>query len=225
VRDKPASIHALPRLDGAQIANVRTDYQCRRESLLAVDEGVGAMVDALRARGELDDTLFLFTADNGFFQGEHRIPRGKIRVYEPSVRVPALVRGPGVPSGQVVSQLTANVDLAATIADAAGAQPRRTLDGVSLLEVAQRPSLFARRDILLATGPIQNRQTPRYAAIRTGRYKYVEYVTGERELYDLLNDPHERQSLHASASHADVRQRLARRLASLRECSGAACAR
>ena len=58
--DKPAFIRRLPRLDAGQIARIRTDYQCRRESLLAVDEGVGAMVAALRAKGELDNTLFIF---------------------------------------------------------------------------------------------------------------------------------------------------------------------
>ena len=82
------------------------DYQCRRESLLAVDEGVGAMVAALRAKGELDNTLFIFTSDNGFFQGEHRVKRSKIKVYEPSVRVPALMRGPGVPRDKRVPDLT-----------------------------------------------------------------------------------------------------------------------
>jgi N-acetylglucosamine-6-sulfatase len=105
-----------------------------------VDEGVGAIVDALRARGELDQTLFVFTSDSGFFQGEHRVPRGKFKVYEPSVRVPALMRGPGVPVDERVSQLTSNVDFAATIVDAAGAERGRILDGVSLRELAQRPS-------------------------------------------------------------------------------------
>lgn len=223
VSDKPASIRRLPRLGDREITKIRTDYQCRRESLLAVDEGVGAMVAALRAKRELGDTLFIFTSDNGFFQGEHRIKSGKVRVYEPSVRVPALMRGPGVPRDKRVPQLTGNVDLAATIVDAAGAQPRRTLDGVSLLDLARRPSVFSGRDILLESGPGTGPGAPRYAAVRTSRYKYVEYTTAERELYDLRYDPFEQRSVHASPRYADVRDRLARELRRLRNCAGAAC--
>ncbi len=225
VSDKPAFIRKLPRFNSPQIADIREDYQCRRESLLAVDEGVGAMVAALAANGELDNTLFVFTSDNGWFQGEHRVTSSKYKAYEPSVRVPALMRGPGVPRDKRVPTLTANIDLASTIVDAAAAQPRRTLDGVSLLELARRPpSLFAGRDILLENVDSDPR-TPRYSAIRTSRYKYVRYVTGERELYDLLFDPYEERSLHHSPRYADVRARLARKLARLRGCSGATCKR
>ena len=224
VSDKPAFIRELPRLDSRQIERISTDYQCRRESLLAVDEGVGAMVEALRAKGELDDTLFIFTTDNGFFQGEHRVGGGKLKVYEPSVRVPALMRGPDVPRGKSVPELTGNIDLAATIVDAADAQPHRSLDGVSLLELARRPSLFTERDILLENGPGgTSGKNPRYRAIRTSRYKYVEYKTGERELYDLAEDPYEKRSLHADPRFADVRQRLAAKLARLRDCAGVTC--
>ena len=183
------------------------------------------MVEALRARGELDDTLFIFTADNGWFQGEHRIGSGKIWPHEPSVRVPALMRGPGVPRDKRVSQLTGNIDLAATIVDAADARPRRTLDGVSLLELARRPALFAGRDIVLENQRRRDPTRPRYIGIRTSRYKLVRYETGERELYDLRYDPYEQQSLHDSPHYADVKRNLARRLVSLRHCSGATCRR
>ncbi len=225
VSDKPGYIRRLPRLDRRQIAQIRTDYQCRRESLLAVDEGVGAMVAALRAKGELDNTLFIFTSDNGFFQGEHRVNGGKVKVYEPSVRVPVLMRGPGVPRDKRVPTLTGNIDLASTIVDAAGARPRRTLDGVSLLDLARQPSLLTGRDILLENGTRGGLGSPRYSAVRTRRYKYVEYGTGERELYDLHYDPHEERSLHDSPPYADVREELAAKLARLRDCSGATCRR
>jgi N-acetylglucosamine-6-sulfatase len=167
----------------------------------------------------------VFTSDNGFFQGEHRVPGGKTKVYEPSVRVPALMRGPGVPRNARVAQLTANIDLAATIVDVSGATPRRTLDGVSLLELARRPSQFAGRDILLANGPERGPNSPRYAAIRSRHHKYVEYATGERELYDLRRDRFEQRSVHDSPSYQGVRRRLAAELARLRDCSGDACRR
>ncbi len=109
------------------------NYRQRLESLLAIDEGVAAIVAALRASGELERTLIVFTSDNGFFHGEHRVPAGKVLVYEPSVRVPLVVRGPGVPRGRVDSRLVANVDLAPTVLDAADAKAGRKLDGRSLL--------------------------------------------------------------------------------------------
>jgi|GEM_PF-79798 len=223
VRDKPVSIRRLPRLDVRDIAQIRTRYRCRRASLLAVDEGVEKLVEALRAAGELETTLFVFTSDNGFFGGEHRVPGGKFKVYEPSVRVPVLIAGPGVPPNARVDQLTGNVDLAATIVKAARATPGRVLDGVSLVDVARSPQAFSGRPILLANGPSGPQGDPHYAAIRTSRYKYVEYVTGERELYDLRVDPFEQRSVHRSRRYRGVRARLATQLRSLRTCAGATC--
>lgn len=225
VGDKPGFIRRLHRFTRADIASIRTDYQCRREALQAVDEGVASMVGALRRSGELDNTLFVFTSDNGFFQGEHRVKSGKIKVYEPSVRVPVLMRGPGVPRDKRTSQLTGNIDLASTIVDVTGAKPRRVLDGVSLRRLARRPSRFGRRDILLQNGPDAGLTNPQYVAVRTRRYKYVQYFNGERELYDLRFDRFEQHSLHRSRRYRGVRRKLARELARLRNCSGAACRR
>jgi N-acetylglucosamine-6-sulfatase len=221
VSDKPPFIRRLPRLSRDGVQQIARDYRCRRESLLAVDEGVGQIMAALQRSGELDNTLVIFTSDNGFFQGEHRVPRGKIKVYEPSVRVPAVMRGPGVPRGRSVQTLTANIDLAATIVDVAGATPGRVLDGVSLRAIAQRPGTFAGRGLLLESGPGNGPGNPRYSALRTGRWKYVEYVTGPRELYDLRTDPFERRNVYAIKREA--RTGLARQLAALRGCAGAAC--
>ena len=225
VRDKPAYIRRLHRFTQADLARIRTNYQCRRESLLAVDEGVALMVEALRRSGELDNTVFVFTSDNGFFQGEHRVPGGKIKPYEPSVRVPALIRGPGFPRDKRTGQLTGNIDLASTIVDVAGATPRRRLDGVSLRPLARRPSRFGRRDILLQNGPTTGPVNPQYTAIRTRRYKYVQYVNGERELYDLRFDRFEQRSVDGTRRYRRVQRRLARRLRRLRNCSGGGCRR
>jgi N-acetylglucosamine-6-sulfatase len=224
VGDKPAHLR-FPRLDPAAIANVRRDYICRRESLLAVDEGVERVVNAVRATGELDNTLIVFTSDNGFFQGEHRIPGGKINVYEPSVRVPLLIRGPGVPRNRRVNDLSANVDLAPTVLDAAGARPGRRIDGRSLLPVARRPSRFHNRDILLENGP---RSTPggryiQYDAIRTSRWVFVRYINGSRELYNLARDRHQVSNLAGKRRYRRVERRLARKLRKLRRCTAGSC--
>ncbi|HEX7254548.1 MAG TPA: sulfatase [Gaiellaceae bacterium] len=215
VSDKPSGIRNRPVIGPARINGIRENYQQRLESLLAVDEAIRDIVAALEASGELGRTLILFTSDNGFFHGEHRVPAGKVLVYEPSVRVPLIVRGPGVPAGARRSSLVANVDLAATILDAAKVRPGRRLDGRSLLPFARDPLLRSGRDILL--------ETTGYSAIRTPRYVFVQHANGEQELYDLARDPHQLQSLHADPRLAALKTELGARLLRLRTCAGDAC--
>ncbi|MEK6229044.1 MAG: sulfatase [Actinomycetota bacterium] len=222
VGDKPSSIRSLPRFDAAAAEEIRRRYQCRRESLLHVDEGVEAIVNGLRARGELDNTVIIFTADNGFFTGEHRIQGGKIHHYEEASRVPLLMRGPGVPQRRVFEQV-ANVDLASTILDAGNARPTRVQDGRSLLRTAANPKATINRDILLENGPKLPPGYQYYRAIRTPRFKFVRYGNGERELYDLLADPLEERSRHRVKRYNRVERRLARRLRALQDCKGASC--
>jgi N-acetylglucosamine-6-sulfatase len=218
VSDKPAAIRNRRVIPTARLNAIRENYQQRLESLLAVDEAVRDIVGALAATGELDRTLILFTADNGFFHGEHRVPAGKVLVYEPSVRVPLLMRGPGVPRGVQRTNLVANIDLAATILDAANAAPvGRRLDGRSLLPFARDPLVRSGRDILL--------ETPSYSAIRTPRHVFVQHSTGEQELYDLAADPDQLTSLHADARFAALKTNLGARLTRLRVCAGDACRR
>jgi N-acetylglucosamine-6-sulfatase len=217
VSDKPAAIRNRRVIPTAQLNAIRENYQQRLESLLAVDEAVRDILSALEATGELSRTLVILTADNGFFHGEHRVPAGKVLVYEPSVRVPLIVRGPGLPRAVQRSNLVANVDLAATILDAAAARADRRLDGRSLLPFARDPLVRSGRDILL--------ETPTYSAIRTPRHVFVQHSTGEQELYDLVADPHQLQSLHADPRSAALKADLAARLARLRTCAGDACRR
>ncbi|HEU6445250.1 MAG TPA: sulfatase [Gaiellaceae bacterium] len=217
VSDKPASIRGLTPIPQARINGITENYRQRLESLLAVDEGIRDILAALDASGELSRTLIVFTSDNGFFHGEHRVRDGKVRVYEPSVRVPLILRGPGVPAAARRASLVANVDLAATILDAANARPGRRPDGHSLLPFARDPLLRSGRDILL--------ETTTYTAIRTPRYVFVQHGNGEQELYDLARDPHQLQSLHADPSRLALRNDLAARLARLRACAGDACRR
>ncbi|MGH3995387.1 MAG: sulfatase family protein, partial [Pseudonocardiaceae bacterium] len=111
VSDKPSFVRRRPRLSDEREAAIGEMYQQELESLLAVDDGIVRVVDALRASGELENTLIVFTSDNGFFHGEHRIPYGKVMVYEPSIRVPLILRGPGVPAGASNPAFVSNVDL------------------------------------------------------------------------------------------------------------------
>ena len=156
--------------------------------LLAVDEAVARIVNQLSAIGKLDKTYIIFTSDNGFFHGEHRVPQGKVLLYEPSIRVPLIIRGPNIPAGQHRSQFVENIDLAPTIVAATRAQPGRVMDGRSLLPFAHDRLLHSGRDLLL--------ETPTYSAIRTPNWVYAEHVTGERELYNLARDRDQLNSVH-----------------------------
>ena len=143
VSDKPAAIRSRPVLNATQIANIQRHYRCALESLLSVDEGVQKVVDALRANGELDNTLVVFTSDNGYFNGEHRLFLVKRHIYEESIRVPLQMRGPGIPQGVTVGDLSINADLAPTIVDVANASPGLVMDGRSLIPVAAAPGYRA----------------------------------------------------------------------------------
>jgi N-acetylglucosamine-6-sulfatase len=225
VSDKPAFIRQLPPLDRRAVTRVQASYRARLASLLAVDDAVGAVIAALQRAGELDDTVVILTSDNGYFHGEHRIPSSKYLVYEEAIRVPLVVRGPGVARGATATARVANIDLAPTIVALAGVTPGRRMDGRSLLPLLADPSGSLDRDLLIETfpGPTGGRFPPSYAAIRTDRFLYAEHATGELELYDLVRDPWQLRSRHADPALAPVRARLAERLAALRSCAGASC--
>jgi N-acetylglucosamine-6-sulfatase len=227
VSDKPQGIATRPALTANQIANATRNYRCRLESLHAIDEGVERVVQALRAQDELDDTLIVYTADNGFFHGEHRIQTGKNRVYEEAIRVPLLMRGPGVPEGVTVDELAINADISATALDAAGAEAGRAQDGRSLIGLAEHPERRRGRELLIEqfTGDDDGDGQPgvTYTAIRTAHLKYVENGTGELELYDLDADPYELTNLAGDPAYAAAQAALASRLATLRGCAGEGC--
>jgi arylsulfatase A-like enzyme/Tol biopolymer transport system component len=217
VSDKPARIRTLALLTETQIGSLTQRYRRYLESLLAVDEAVAAVVRALADTGELANTLIVFTSDNGLFHGEHRVAYGKIMLYEPSARVPLIVRGPGFPAGLRIRQPVANVDLAPTIVEAAGAVAGREPDGRSLRALAEAPATGDGRALLLEA------KLGGYVAVRTARWLYAESTNGERELYDLVADPYELRSLHADPALAQLRAQLASRLSELKACKGYSC--
>jgi N-acetylglucosamine-6-sulfatase len=223
VSDKPSFIRSRPRLGPRRVAAIEESYRQELEALLAVDEAVVGIVEALRDSGELGDTLVVFTSDNGFFHGEHRLPNGKVLAYEPSIRVPLVLRGPGVPRGERRRQLVTNADLAPTILDAAHAVPSRLQDGRSLFSLLREPRRGWGRDLLIE-GP-SGLEMVAFGAVRTYRYLYSEYENGERELYDLRRDPYELRNLHRAPRYARIEAELAGRLAALEACAGPSCRR
>jgi N-acetylglucosamine-6-sulfatase len=218
VSDKPPSIRSRT-LTQADIADITRFYRCRRASEQAEDAGVARIMAALSASGELDNTLVVFTSDNGFMHGEHRVKSGKVVPYEESIRVPLLIRGPGFRGGKTVRDLSINADLAPTILKATGATPAITEDGMPLQGFAENPGREHGRELSIEAGG--------FSGVRTQRYIYLEYFSkqdnGFKEMYDLQNDPYELQNVANDPSYAAARNALAARLAKIRGCSGDAC--
>ncbi|HKH23242.1 MAG TPA: sulfatase [Solirubrobacterales bacterium] len=229
VSDKPSSIRDLAPMTQAQIDGVDARYRARAEALLGVDDLVQNIVSTVKATGELKRTVLIFTSDNGFFHGEHRVRQGKVRIYEPSIRVPLLIRGPGISKGVHRGQPVGNVDLAPTILDFANAQPGRKQDGVSLLPIMQRKRDWLGRALDLETyftpDTTENPEDPplNYQGVRTDRYLYARYGTGEQELYDLRLDPFELQNQAGNPVYASVQGALQRLLSSETRCAGRGC--
>jgi len=263
VSDKPDWISDNPPLGPEQIADAEDLYRKRLQSMLAVDDMIGQLVNALEESGELDNTYIFFTSDNGFHLGTHRLSIGKWTAYEEDIRVPLIVRGPGVPEGQKLEHLVLNNDLAPTFADLAGAEVPDFVDGRSLgplltddppppedwrqaflvesiAESAEIPSsVVANAPLRLLTGDVQPSEDwrrasplqkssikdagrPALEAVRTEDRMYVEYATGESELYDLEKDPYE---LHNEYEDTDLDRlwRFEGWLDALRDCAGEEC--
>jgi arylsulfatase A-like enzyme len=187
-------------------------------ALAAVDEAVEKIVDALEETGRLDDTVIVFTSDNGLMHGEHRFVSGKFLLYEPSIRVPLVVRGPGFAAGAEVDTPVANVDLAPTIAAIARVDLLDRPDGVSLLS----PSVLRADDRAILLENFHAGE-PNDQGVRTRRWSLITHTSGERELYDLATDPDQMDSVAGDPSVAGVEQALVGLLHELQECRAAEC--
>ncbi len=224
VSDKPRFIRRMKRFSRAKVRKITRFSRSRARTLLAVDEAVAKIVNALQANGLTGRTYVMFVSDNGFFFGQHRIGKGKYLPYEGSSRVPLLVSGPGIAQNRTSAELTANVDLAPTILELSGATPTEPVDGRSLLPFLEQPGKRTTRPLLLEAN---SRDDPSpglpYVGIRTDRYKLISYRSGELELYDLARDPGELVSRHRDRRYRRTRRALLNRLGTLRNCAGASC--
>jgi arylsulfatase A-like enzyme len=181
------------------------------ESLLALDRSVATIVSTLRQRKLLDHTVIIYTSDNGFLWGEHRLG-GKLWPYEESTRVPLIVRTPWrTGNGTVNTKPVLNIDLASTISRLAGVKPGKAQDGHSFVPFLHGRSIrwrnafvveYLGRNLLKVGGP------PPYIAVHTGRYLYVEYRRGWRELYDLRRDPWELRNIAGQRKYVSLQRSL-----------------
>ncbi len=229
VSAEPQWLRNLPMLHEDGIARVDERYRARLRSMLGVDDMVGSIVGTLQAAGKLDDTYIFFSSDNGFHLGTHRLRQGKTTPFDEAIRVPLVVRGPGIKAGSVIKDMADTVDLSPTFAALGGAATPSFAEGRSLLPVlqGQHPETWRHNALIEFTRPssaASARQTPvpPYTALRTEQYTYVKYDTGETQLYDLAKDPWELHNIAATADPALLRN-LDTRLEAMHTCSGTNC--
>ena len=149
--------------------------------------------------------------------------RGKIHVYEGSIRVPLVIRGPGVPEDQTRSQLVNNLDVVATIEQLAGVTPGLVPDGRSLVPLFTDANAPWRSAILVEGGHDLAMASKRFVGVRTGTKKYVKYDDGFEELYDLSADPYELENKAGDASYASDLASLRATHDRLKDCAGETC--
>lgn len=133
ITDKSQSYNEQDLLSTKEIERMEALYPKRAQSLQAVDEMTVAIVNQLESLGQLENTYIIFTSDNGYHMGEHRLIQGKNTPFEEDIHVPFLIRGPGITSNSIVNSIAGNVDLASTFAEIAGVIPPDFVDGRSLM--------------------------------------------------------------------------------------------
>jgi len=231
--DKPALLPYFPKPLGADAIDSLTDhYDGRMGAVLGIDDLVARVEDSLHQAHVARNTVVIYTSDNGWILGEHRLSDTdttnrraggvKFLPYEASSRVPLMISGPGFPAGRKVKSPTVNADLTSTILDVADAKPGLPQDGISLRGVAQHPKRTADRGVL--TEAFANpRLVPPYKSIHTKRYRWDQTEVGFTGLIDLKLDPWELQSVHDDPRYTEVKKALQAGLAQLRDCAGASC--
>jgi N-acetylglucosamine-6-sulfatase len=211
VSDKPRWVRALKPLTQTQLNDLRAERLASQRALLAVDDGVESVVNALRAKGQLNNTMIVFLGDHGFSWGSHR-HINKHCVYDECSRFPLLIRYPGLVGNRQETRLVSNVDLAATIAEYAGVTPSLPQDGRSIIPVLSNTASVWTEEVLMENHVGTNR---RFFAIRVPGWTYAEYVNGDKELYDLTADPYQLQNRAGQAAYRAKQDELASRLHAL----------
>lgn len=196
--DKPLHMQALPLLDEVKVTN---DIRDLLRSLAPVDRGIDRLLTTLESEGLMDNTIIIFVSDNGMLNGSHR-HLVKIVPYEESIRVPLTIYAPKYKAG-TSDALVLNIDIAPTILDLAGVSPSEgyTFDGVSIRPILKHKSRIV-RDWFWIEQLQQKPFPPNWWGVHTVNNVYIEYVSGEREFYDLAIDPYQLENRVADPSAA-----------------------
>lgn len=225
-------------LTPAEIQGINQAFQKRVEAVQSVDRMIGNLERTVAASGQAQNTIFVFSSDNGYHMGDFRLTPGKLTAFDTDVRVPLVVMGPGIPAGVRNPAVVQNVDLAPTFDAIAGAPIPSNTDGRSMLPLlhGQHPANWPTLALIEHHGPDKNPadpdypqvgsgNPPTYAAIRSPTFLYVRYRHGEREYYDLARDPYELHNLAPFLTRREL-HRLNHALNALHHCHGlASCQR
>jgi N-acetylglucosamine-6-sulfatase len=223
--DRPAlmrQIGDLQPLSEETITPAQTIHQ-RQEMLLAVDDSLGRVMDAIDALGELDNTVVVVTSDHGFWYGEHGLSNERRLAYEEALRIPLMIRYPErINAGLRPGQMALSIDIAPTMLDLAGVTPPDNLHGMSLAPVLDGDDPEWRSSLLVeyySDTVFERIFRMGYKAVRTDRYKYIQYVDLDNmnELYDLAGDPYELRNVIDDPRYADVLAEMQAELARLLE--------
>ena len=230
----PKWLTAMPALSETDMARIDGDFRKRAQTVLAVDRMIADLQEAVAAIGEEKNTYFVFSSDNGYHMGEHRLMPGKMTAYDMDIRVPLIVTGPGVPAGRTVEEITENIDLHSTFTELTGAKAAANVDGHSLVPLLHGQQGTEWRTLALVEHRGRQREAnandpdaparrsgnpPTYAAIRSRTSLYVEYADGVKEYHDLTNDPHEVRNTFSSLP---IKEQVWLRatLAAVKSCQG-----
>jgi N-acetylglucosamine-6-sulfatase len=245
--DPPSWLGVRKRLGPKMLRILDTAFRKRAQAVEGVDRLIAEVEAALREHGLAGDTYIVFSSDNGYHIGQHRLEEGKLTAFDTDIRVPLVVAGPGVPRGRTVSRLAENVDLYPTFLGLAGATPHHLVDGHSLVPLLRGRQEWNWRTAALIEhhGPDVDPTDPDYEKGKLGgnptSYEairlvgatiarrpvsdavYVEYRNGQREYYDIARDPYERVNVYSRLDAAQ-RAQLHGILRRLSNCHGpAAC--
>ncbi|MGH9921163.1 MAG: sulfatase family protein [Nitrososphaerales archaeon] len=211
IGDKPEWVKKRPPITENQKVYLEKLWNEHICTLKAVDEAVGAIVAAVGEESE--NTVIIFMGTHGFTLGEHRLVTRENCLYEECVRIPLIISYPKlIKENMSVTRLVQNIDIAPTILHIANVQPQVSMDGLSLLLLLGDTAPDWRNEILLEAFLGKKTDAANYAAIRTMQWKYVEYASGEKELYDLSNDPYELDNLALDERYATLINELKQKL-------------
>lgn len=250
ISDKPFDLMRNPKLTDEQIESIDEIYRSRVLSMLAVDDMIAEVIQKLEETNQLENTYIIFTSDQGFHLGQHRMLQGKSSFYEEDIVVPFIVRGPNIPAqGQITNLLAGTIDLAPTISEWAGVVPPNFTVGQSFADILEgkRASTNWREVFFLETYAFSEGETsldikenknflnffsvlfpqtenelPKWTGLRTLEYTYIEHPDGFVELYDLKNDPYQLENI-APIVDEKILNIFSNRLQELENCESEAC--
>ncbi|WP_030173642.1 sulfatase family protein [Spirillospora albida] len=235
IGDKPGWLRKYPRLKPRHIRAIDAAFRERVRAVQSIDRMIGALEQAVQAKGQGGQTYFVFNSDNGYHLGQHRLVEGKLTAYDTDVRVPLIVAGPGVRAGQTETRFAQNTDICPTFQELAGLTPPNEVDGRSLapLLLGKRVPNWRTTAYIEHKGPNyasddpdlpqkHGGNPPTYKAVRTASELYVEYENGDREYYDRARDPWELGNMW-NQTPAARKAELHSLVTSYSTCRGANC--